>query len=397
MSLFKQLIVSVLCVCGGLAAEPEAVYLSWVDDPTETMVIHWMDEAAAGSWVYSQKVGGGEWVKTEGKVRVVEGSQMKIHVVELGGLSQDTAYQFRVGEESQSYEFQTLSKDKPLKFVVGGDAYYKRDLFEKMNKEVARQNPDFVVMGGDIAYTVGGGRGIFKGREWEVGRWKAFFKEWQKSLVKSNGQLIPIIPVVGNHDVGRKGSGKQVMFYTVFSFPEEGKAYQVVDIGKDFSLFLLDTGHTASIEGEQTDFLKKALEERKDRKVKIAGYHIAAFPSFYPYEKTACVKIRENWVTLFEKYGVCVAFEHHNHTYKRTHPLREEKIDPKGIIYLGDGSWGVPPRIPLRPGVMWYLAETRSENAYFLVSVDKGQVRIEPRRNNGKLVEPVITIVPSKN
>ena len=392
MSFFKCFVVSLLGFFGTLAADVEAIYLSWVSDPMHTMAVHWIDENIGEPCVYSQKVGSQNWIKTEGKMRFVEGSYTKVYVAELTGLEEGTAYKFRVGSEKKSYEFQTLSSKEPLKFVVGGDAYFKRDLFEKMNKEVARCDPDFVVMGGDIAYTVGGGRGIFKGREWEVSRWKAFFKEWQKSLVKGNGQLIPIIPVVGNHDVGRKGSGRQVMFYTVFSFPQEGKAYQVVDIGNDFSLFLLDTGHTAAIDGEQTDWLKKALEKREDRKVKMAAYHIAAFPSFYSYDKAACVKIRENWVPLFEQYGVSVAFEHHNHCYKRTYPIKEEKIDPKGIVYLGDGSWGVPPRIPLKPGVMWYLAETRSENACFFVKVDEKEVVIEAHRNNGKLVEPAIML-----
>ncbi|MFS8563553.1 MAG: metallophosphoesterase [Rhabdochlamydiaceae bacterium] len=299
---------------------------------------------------------------------------------------------FGVGDEPEIYTFQTLGENKPLKFVVGGDAYYKRDLFEKMNKEVAKQDPDFVVMGGDIAYTVGGGRGIFKGREWEISRWKAFFKAWQSGLVKSNGHLIPIIPVVGNHDVRRKDSDQEALFYKFFSLPREYEAYQVIDVGEDVSLFLLDTGHTSPIDGAQTDWLNKVLEERRDRKVKLAGYHIAAFPSFYSYDKGVSVKIRENWVPLFERYGVSAAFEHHNHCYKRTHPIKEEKIDPQGIIYLGDGSWGIPPRIPLKPGVIWYLAETRSENAYFLVSIENGKVVIEPRRNNGKLIEPVITV-----
>ncbi|MFS8564163.1 MAG: hypothetical protein LVR00_07625 [Rhabdochlamydiaceae bacterium] len=35
---------------------------------------------------------------------------------------------------------------------------------------------------------------------------------------------------------------------------------------------------------------------------------------------------------------------------------------------------------------------SRSENAYFLVSIENGKVVIEPRRNNGKLIEPVITV-----
>jgi hypothetical protein len=33
-------------------------------------------------------------------------------------------------------------------------------------------------------------------------------------------------------------------------------------------------------------------------------------------------------------------FEHHDHAYKRTHPLLDGHINSNGIVYLGDGSWG---------------------------------------------------------
>ena len=33
-------------------------------------------------------------------------------------------------------------------------------------------------------------------------------------------------------------------------------------------------------------------------------------------------------------------FEHHDHTYKRTHPLIDGHADKNGVPYIGDGSWG---------------------------------------------------------
>jgi hypothetical protein len=41
-----------------------------------------------------------------------------------------------------------------------------------------------------------------------------------------------------------------------------------------------------------------------------------------------------------------IAFEHHDHTYKRTFPILNEAIADNGIIYLGDGAWGVGIRQP---------------------------------------------------
>jgi hypothetical protein len=46
--------------------------------------------------------------------------------------------------------------------------------------------------------------------------------------------------------------------------------------------------------------------------------------------------------------------EHHDHTFKRTHPLKDGLADPNGILYLGDGSWGML-RAPKKPEARPYL------------------------------------------
>jgi len=50
-----------------------------------------------------------------------------------------------------------------------------------------------------------------------------------------------------------------------------------------------------------------------------------------------------------------VVLEHHDHTFKRTHPLINGHKDKNGVLYLGDGSWGkvrAPKSLEERP----YLA-----------------------------------------
>ena len=44
---------------------------------------------------------------------------------------------------------------------------------------------------------------------------------------------------------------------------------------------------------------------------------------------------------MFDNYGIIAAFENHVHQYKRTFPLKNDSIDPKGTVYFGDGSLGV--------------------------------------------------------
>jgi hypothetical protein len=243
---------------------------------------------------------------------------------------------------------------------------------------VAKQDPDFVVMGGDIAYTKDHLR-LFGPNE--LDRWQQFFKSWKEDMVTSDGRLIPIVAVVGNHDVG-KADPKKELFYTMFAFPDPYVSYRTLDFGSYLRLILLDTGHTYSV-GSQTQWLESALQTEAQYKIPI--YHVAAYPSYYPFEATTSKKIREQWVPLFEKYGVKTVFENHNHCYKRTYKLKNGKVDEEGIVYFGDGAWGVPPRQPKKE--VWYLANTMSINCFYLVTMDKNHYVIEAKTNDGKVID----------
>ena len=210
-------------------------------------------------------------------------------------------------------------------------------------------------------------------------------------MVTSDGRMIPIVPVLGNHDVRAstlKPMSHHFLFYELFAMPEKGMPYRVLDAGNYLSLFLLDSGHTFHIEGQQTQWLKQALCERENVPYKMAAYHVAAYPSVYPYLSHSSKKIRSEWNPLFERYHLNVAFEHHNHAYKRTFPLKGSKVDPDGVIYMGDGSWGVTPR---KPKKLWYLASTAQVNAVCLITLDSQRAVVEALDIHGDILDSVST------
>src|SRR5262249_6155434 len=141
------------------------------------------------------------------------------------------------------------------------------------------------------------------------------------------------------------------------------RSYATLDFGDYLSLVLLDTGHNSPIAGEQTDWLDKVLTPRRDHPHVIAVNHVPAYPSFRAAAATASDKDpagegnRQHWVPLFEKHNVDLVLEHRDHTFKRTHPLKNGHADPNGIVYLGDGSWGKL-RAPKKPEDRPYLAAT---------------------------------------
>jgi hypothetical protein len=67
-----------------------------------------------------------------------------------------------------------------------------------------------------------------------------FFHEWSKTMVTADGRLIPIVPVVGNHDVpcGQVDPKKNyVLLYQFFAFKEEGSPYRTLDLSDYASFF----------------------------------------------------------------------------------------------------------------------------------------------------------------
>ena len=96
--------------------------------------------------------------------------------------------------------------------------------------------------------------------------------------------------------------------------------------------------------------------------------HVPAYPSHRAIEgKEGSLgtgeENRRHWVPLFEQFNVDAVLEHHDHTYKRTHPLLDGRPNEKGVLYLGDGSWGKirkPTDLDKRP----YLAV--AEESYHL-------------------------------
>ena len=299
-----------------------------------------------------------------------------MHAVELTNLAPDTLYRFRFPNQTQEYRFKTMPShlDNPIRFVVGGDMYHEgTDLLQAANQRAAKTNPRFGIAGGDLAYA--SQRLVDAPEDYE--RWIEFLVRWSEDMVTPDGLMIPMLPLLGNHDVnGRYGKPENAkFFYTLFTMPGP-QGYNVLDFGDYMTFVMLDTAHTHPIEGAQTEWLHKTLQQHQGFLHSFAAYHVPAYPSVRNFNGKLNPTIRANWVPLFEQYGVNMAFEHHEHAYKRTYPIKEGKIDPDGIVYIGDGAWGATPRIPHTPEERWYLAKTQAAQHFLVVDITKDVRRV---------------------
>jgi hypothetical protein len=342
----------------------DALYLSWYDDPTSTITIQWhtdSDELQDDKIVYRAS-DAAAFSSAQGSHEIISSAFLSVHTVRLTGLTPDTLYQFRLNTEDDLYTFRTLPSelDRPLRFVVGGDLMLSSKLFHKMNQTVASLDPDFCVLGGDIAYAID--TNPFRLRSRAIRRWRTFFRTWFQDLRASDGRLIPLLAVPGNHDIQPHNFA---LFFSLFAFPAE-QLYRAIDIGDYLSLILLDTGHFHPITGPQTAWLCQTLAARSEVPYLFAAYHEGAYPSYYNPDGKVPRTLRTHWSPLFDRYHLQVAFEHHSHAWKETYPIKNNQIDPSGTLYFGDGAWGAPPR---KTNNHWYLEHRARKNNVYLVEL----------------------------
>lgn len=322
--------------------QPDTLMLTWQRDPTTTMTIQWVGtvgETADPTITYrtaAEEKFTGSIVPTRKPYPMTD---FKVFRAELTGLTPGTEYAFRIGTRSPVYKFRTMpaKATNTFSFISGGDCGHNPHTINN-NIVAAKQDPMFAVIGGDLGYD--------NGRSVEVSL--AFLRNYSKHMVTRDGLLIPMVTCIGNHEVnGGYGQTRDraPFYYALFDglYPETG--YATLDFGDYLSLILLDTGHTTPVAGEQTAWLEKVLKERRGHPHVIPVGHVPSYPTarkmFTDDGKPATGgESRKHWVPLFEKYGVSVVLEHHDHTFKRTKPLLNGLPNEKGVIYLGDGSWG---------------------------------------------------------
>lgn len=368
-ALLLALGLSISSLAGGDA--PLTVYLTWLKNPESTMTVHWIStDAEAGDVVLYRERDDEPWKKASGRhAPLPEGrDDLLVHTVEIIDLKADTIYMFKIGTDDTVHKFKTLPSTltRPLRFVDGGDIYHDSvEILDRTNKSAASFDPEFAFLGGDIAYAAD----KFGRFPEDFSRWLAFLQSWETHMKTSDGRHVPVLPVTSNEDT--KGRYDQTpeqapFFYALFSMPGI-QGYSAIDFGDYLTVFLLDSGHTHPIQGDQTAWLKDALSQREHFPHKFAVYHVPAYPSVRPLSKPVSTQVRTHWVPLFEQYNLDVAFEHHDHAYKRSVLIRNGQEDPTGVLYLGDGGYGVSnPRKPDGPNERWYIANSAQKTNFIV-------------------------------
>jgi len=379
-------------------AAPAAIFVTWDGDPTTTVSVDW--HLAAGADVDALEIrepGMPRWTARRGDRFPFPHSTRTVRRARITGLRPGTTYELRIGA-SRAYRYRTMPArlTRPVRFATGGDTQADDARFGATNRVVAAHDVDFVLLGGDLAYSNGDPRLVARAETW--------FETVANTLVTREGRLIPVVAAIGNHEVfsGRDTTAAaarmvaatgvkrgDATYYRVLHAHARDRQYQVVDVGDYLSLVLLNTGHTAPVAGAQTEWLRAALAARPAVPHIFPVYHVPGYPSVRSFDGATSAQVRAHWAPLFERAGVRVAFENHDHAYKRTPPIRDGRRDSTGVVYVGDGAWGAGPRPIARDHGQpaWYLEKSASVNHGIIVTLEGTAARLEVRDTTGALID----------
>ena len=390
---------------------PTYVYLIWTSDPAHTIKINWRtNENYIGQVQYDTK--SGAYDKTvEGTGGVTADTfNGYIHHVELTGLEPNTVYYFICGNPdngwSEELSFKTAPAErKDIRFVVGGDSRWdprypypewpgSRDNITKL---MASYNPDFAIFIGDYLWSGEYQEGDLYGytRQNFPDTWDNWLSAWYKYAHTESGRLIPMIPVIGNHEIVYPEPSvydpmtQASNYYMLFDLPVEENRYAWYSLnwGPDLHITILDSeilNAGSNSYKAQTEWLGQDLTQSSSL------WNIAAD---HKPQQDANI---EQWIREFDTFHLDLMFSGHEHYYERSHPINllnhQNLHSPasftspeNGTIYVVSGGWGAP----LNGGSNWYSAIGPLEEYHFtLVDIyENGTLQFKAVNSHNEIID----------
>lgn len=349
-----------LLFCQNLFAGTQYYRLSFRDDPSTTIVVGWSNlGTSTNAQVYYGTTDFGtnyqSYPSIKGIDRTVNHKGLDNQFARLTGLTPNTVYYFVVHDNegtSARMIFKTLpdNANTPITFVSGGDSRTGvigeydflncRTHRQEANTLVSKIRPSFIAFSGDYVFSI---PDIYIAST--NAAWADFFTDWQLTITP-DGQLTPLIPAFGNHELSDD-------VYNMFDVPNNSTYYSLSIGGKLLRLYTLNT--ELNCDATQQSWLSNDLQlhtgNSSEPYWKYVQYHYPFVPHAYYTPNTTMITC---WASLFQTYKVKLVSESHAHIIKYTWPIVTSSAagsdngfirdDANGIVYIGEGSWGAPLR-----------------------------------------------------
>ncbi|MBK8946089.1 MAG: metallophosphoesterase family protein [Ignavibacteriae bacterium] len=309
----------------------------------------------------------------------IESNKNKFHEVFLKNLKSNEKYFYQIivtkenntEIESEIYSFQTAFDEKlPITFGIISDTQNNPEVNKNVAERIFSERPNFVVHAGDIV-----GNGNKK-------------NEWVSEFLNSVHTLmsrVPIFAALGNHDEDAE------YYYQYLSNSKDEFCFSFNYAETQF--ILVDSNRDLQENSEQYQKIELLLKDSKS-KWKIVVFHHPPYSSDEndygdTWKGKSVLGDREldELVKLLEKYNVDIVINGHIHSYERTFPIRNNKINEEnGITYLIMGGAGGGLELPA-PTRTWFSSKVKSCHHYGIAQIYDNKFQLKTYDLNGNLID----------
>jgi 3',5'-cyclic AMP phosphodiesterase CpdA len=302
---------------------PDRVILNWTADPSTGFSVTWRtDPAVRKAWaeIVQAEDGPGYQKKAQRVNAATEAYKTNLgrahsHSVTFQGLTPGSQYLYRVGDGANWSEWNQLRtssvKAEPLTFLYFGDVQSGiYSMWSRVVRQAYSMAPDarFMVYAGDLINRNG------LDEEWG---------EWHLAAGWIN-RLVPSFPAPGNHEYGRLPEQRRLSpnWRPQFTLPTNGGAgleetNYYMDI-QGLRMIALNSNEKLK---EQAEWLDKLLGNNPNRWTVVVLHH----PIYSTKSGRDNAELREMWQPVFDKYGVDLVLQGHDHSYGRTNLMSGAK------------------------------------------------------------------------
>ncbi len=304
------------------------------------------------------------------------------HTVEFTDLKPNTRYTYRVGDGtnwSEWIDFTTAASNfEPFSFIYYGDAQnYIDSAVPRVFRQAFADRPQAkaIVNAGDLIDNAN------SEEQWG---------QWYKAGSFIDGQ-INNISVPGNHEYS---GGLSQFWRPQFPYPDNGPGnaelkqtvYYVDYQGVRFIALDSNYQSNSTLMAAQTAWLESVLKENPNKWTVVTFHH----PVYSTTGTRNNPNVRNQWGPLFEKYGVDLVLQGHDHSYGRGNVTTARKTAAvhNSTVYAVSVSGGK--MYALNNGQNWtgngaeVTSTSQNTQLYQLIDVEQDTLRFEARYANGE-------------
>ena len=305
-------------------------------------------------------------------------------------LDANTSYTYRVydkyvgtGTQIASLHTKDVNADT-FSFVHVADTQEYPQEFGKVLKEVVN-TADFLLHTGDVVET----------SKYEI--------EW-KEMLHSNFEYlsrIPVMTISGNHETTYKNGSNEIAKHFNYKLPTQtstklGAFYSYKYGNVKFIMLNSNDLNNNKLKSEQYNWLVNELKNNTAKWTIVSIHNPLYSVGKYGANESLnqiSLALRNQLHNIFVEYGVDIVLQGHDHAVSRTYPLYQDgvpqveesqvlngveySVNPKGVIYLMNGTAGGQTRLPYSvDNTLYKYAEGSNTSSWAHFEVSENEIKV---------------------